>query len=86
MSTGIITHTLVYFKVDPKARHCSILLMYNMKITFFSNTDTIVHIGNEEFHCHHIILQIYSNYFNANAHGVMELCPVKLTCTLLLLI
>ncbi|XP_060810818.1 uncharacterized protein LOC106137997 [Amyelois transitella] len=37
------------------------------------NTDTIVHIGEDEFHCHRIVLQIYSNYFERNTQREIDL-------------
>ncbi|XP_045532146.1 uncharacterized protein LOC123719519 isoform X3 [Pieris brassicae] len=37
------------------------------------NTDCIVHIGNEEFHCHRIVLEIYSSLFSKNPQREIEL-------------
>ncbi|XP_052757570.1 uncharacterized protein LOC113517602 isoform X1 [Galleria mellonella] len=37
------------------------------------NTDTIIHIGDEEIHCHRIVLQIYSTFFDVNPHNEIEL-------------
>ncbi|CAF4938027.1 unnamed protein product [Pieris macdunnoughi] len=37
------------------------------------NTDCIVHIGNEEFHCHRIVLEIYSSLFSKNHQREIEL-------------
>ncbi|XP_038215291.1 uncharacterized protein LOC119834847 [Zerene cesonia] len=39
----------------------------------FINTDCIVHIGREEFHCHYMVLQIYSSFFNTNTQREIEL-------------
>ncbi|XP_049867248.1 uncharacterized protein LOC126367662 [Pectinophora gossypiella] len=46
------------------------------RIHNYINTDTVVHIGDEEFHCHRIILQIYSTFFDVNPHREIEL-PVN---------
>ncbi|XP_026329412.1 uncharacterized protein LOC113237250 isoform X2 [Hyposmocoma kahamanoa] len=44
------------------------------RIRNYINTDTIVHIGGEEFHCHRVVLQIYSTFFdNMNHHREIEL-------------
>ncbi|CAG4988814.1 unnamed protein product [Parnassius apollo] len=43
------------------------------RIINYINTDTIVHIGDEEFHCHQIVLQIYSAFFDMNNHREIEL-------------
>ncbi|XP_069703946.1 uncharacterized protein [Periplaneta americana] len=38
------------------------LLRY--RINNYINPDCVVHVGNEEFNCHHLILQCYSSYFD----------------------
>ncbi|CAK1581741.1 unnamed protein product [Parnassius mnemosyne] len=43
------------------------------RIINYINTDTIVHIGDEEFHCHQIVLQVYSAFFDMNNHREIEL-------------
>ncbi|XP_059057175.1 uncharacterized protein LOC131850828 [Achroia grisella] len=43
------------------------------------NTDMIVHIGDEEIHCHHIVLQIYSGFFDMNRHSEIELPITSVT-------
>ncbi|XP_030027173.1 uncharacterized protein LOC115445154 isoform X2 [Manduca sexta] len=43
------------------------------------NTDTIIHIGNEEFHCHHMVLQVYSTFFDMNTYREIELPPTSVT-------
>ncbi|KAJ2952957.1 hypothetical protein O0L34_g7330 [Tuta absoluta] len=43
------------------------------RIHNYTNTDTIIHIGDEEFHCHRIVLQIYSSFFDKNPHREVEL-------------
>ncbi|KAM3963093.1 uncharacterized protein ACR2FA_002859 [Aphomia sociella] len=43
------------------------------------NTDTIIHIGDEEFHCHRIVLQIYSTFFNMNPRSEIELPITSIT-------
>ncbi|XP_072944216.1 uncharacterized protein [Epargyreus clarus] len=42
----------------------------------YINTDTVIHIGREEFHCHHMVLQIYSSFFELNTRRVIEL-PIE---------
>ncbi|CAH2073575.1 unnamed protein product, partial [Iphiclides podalirius] len=49
------------------------------RILNYINTDTIIHIGKEEFHCHLIILQIYSTFFNMNNMHEMELPITSVT-------
>ncbi|CAH0406392.1 unnamed protein product [Chilo suppressalis] len=44
------------------------------------NTDTVIHIGNEEFHCHSIVLQVYSNFFDMNPHREIELSISDVSC------
>ncbi|XP_053625412.1 uncharacterized protein LOC128683624 isoform X2 [Plodia interpunctella] len=43
------------------------------------NTDTIVHIGEDGFHCHRIVLQIYSTFFQRNSHREIELPTSQVT-------
>ncbi|KAJ8722571.1 hypothetical protein PYW07_003751 [Mythimna separata] len=43
------------------------------RIHNYINTDTIIHIGDEEFHCHYIVLQVYSSFFDINPHREIEL-------------
>ncbi|KAL0894052.1 hypothetical protein ABMA27_014112 [Loxostege sticticalis] len=37
------------------------------------NTDTVIHIGDEEFHCHQLVLQVYSAFFDMNPRQEIEL-------------
>ncbi|XP_068629664.1 uncharacterized protein [Battus philenor] len=46
------------------------------RILNYINTDMIIHIADEEFHCHQIILQIYSSFFDMNNLREIEL-PVS---------
>ncbi|CAK1545255.1 unnamed protein product [Leptosia nina] len=46
------------------------------RVLNFINTDCVVHISNEEFHCHRMVLQIYSSFFSANTQRDIEL-PVS---------
>ncbi|PZC81744.1 hypothetical protein B5X24_HaOG212187 [Helicoverpa armigera] len=50
--------------IDPNASSCA----DNSR-----NTDTVIHIGDEEFHCHYIVLQVYSSFFDMNPHREIEL-------------
>ncbi|KPI91617.1 Alpha-scruin [Papilio xuthus] len=43
------------------------------RILNYIHTDTIIHIGDEEFHCHQIVLQIYSSFFDSNNLREIEL-------------
>ncbi|XP_063892356.1 uncharacterized protein LOC110372548 isoform X1 [Helicoverpa armigera] len=43
------------------------------RIHNYINTDTVIHIGDEEFHCHYIVLQVYSSFFDMNPHREIEL-------------
>ncbi|XP_063821915.1 uncharacterized protein LOC135071949 isoform X1 [Ostrinia nubilalis] len=43
------------------------------------NTDTVIHIGDEEFHCHHIVLQVYSAFFDMNPRREIELPITSVT-------
>ncbi|XP_061712454.1 uncharacterized protein LOC133521482 isoform X1 [Cydia pomonella] len=45
----------------------------------YVNTDAIIHIGDEEFHCHHIVLQVYSAFFNANTQKDITLPAARVT-------
>ncbi|XP_064071769.1 uncharacterized protein LOC113399806 [Vanessa tameamea] len=49
------------------------------RIHNFINTDTVVHIGDEEFHCHRIVLQIYSSYFNMNVQREFDLSSASIS-------
>ncbi|CAH2241243.1 jg3306 [Pararge aegeria aegeria] len=49
------------------------------RIHNFINTDTIVHIGREEFHCHHFVLEIYSTFFEINIQREIELSCTNVT-------
>ncbi|XP_045785830.1 uncharacterized protein LOC123881201 [Maniola jurtina] len=49
------------------------------RIHNFINTDTIVHIGREEFHCHHVVLEIYSSFFEINTQREIELPCTNVT-------
>ncbi|KAG7307534.1 hypothetical protein JYU34_007739 [Plutella xylostella] len=46
------------------------------RIHNYVNTDTVVHIGDEQFHCHHVVLEVYSTFFHMNPHREVEL-PVN---------
>ncbi|XP_075969781.1 uncharacterized protein LOC142972487 isoform X2 [Anticarsia gemmatalis] len=49
------------------------------RIHNYTNTDTIIHIGDEEFHCHYIVLQVYSSFFDMNPHKEIELPTTSVT-------
>ncbi|XP_052737831.1 uncharacterized protein LOC112047458 [Bicyclus anynana] len=49
------------------------------RIHNFINTDTIVRIGREQFHCHHIVLEIYSSFFESNTAREIELSRTDVT-------
>ncbi|GBP42881.1 Kelch-like protein 17 [Eumeta japonica] len=49
------------------------------RIHKFINTDTVVHIGNERFNCHRIVLQIYSSYFDSHPKREIELPSSNIT-------
>ncbi|CAH0721805.1 unnamed protein product, partial [Brenthis ino] len=49
------------------------------RIHNYINTDTIVHIGRKEFHCHRLILQIYSSFFDNNQQPEVELSSTNVT-------
>ncbi|XP_026724594.1 uncharacterized protein LOC113491689 isoform X3 [Trichoplusia ni] len=49
------------------------------RIHNYINTDTIIHIGDEEFHCHYIVLQVYSSFFDMNHHREIELPITNVT-------
>ncbi|KAJ0180647.1 hypothetical protein K1T71_004051 [Dendrolimus kikuchii] len=43
------------------------------RIYNYINTDTVIHIGEDEFHCHHMVLQVYSAFFEMNSSRDIEL-------------
>lgn len=47
----------------------------------FRNTDTVIHIGDEEFHCHQLVLQVYSAFFDMNPRQEIELPIVSSNLT-----
>ncbi|CAB3242471.1 unnamed protein product [Arctia plantaginis] len=49
------------------------------RIHNYINTDTVVRIGDEEFHCHFIVLQVYSSFFDMNPHREIELPITNVT-------
>ncbi|XP_022820126.1 uncharacterized protein LOC111352043 isoform X3 [Spodoptera litura] len=49
------------------------------RINNYINTDTVIHIGDEEFHCHYIVLQVYSSFFDMNPHREIELPIANVT-------
>ncbi|KAI8434790.1 hypothetical protein MSG28_003303 [Choristoneura fumiferana] len=49
------------------------------RIHNYVNTDAIIHIGDEEFHCHHIVLQVYSAFFNSNTQKDITLPTSNVT-------
>ncbi|KAJ4440170.1 hypothetical protein ANN_08308 [Periplaneta americana] len=52
------------------------LLRY--RINNYINPDCVVHVGNEEFNCHHLILQCYSSYFDKAYFKEAELPEVEI--------
>lgn len=57
------------------------------RITNYTNADFIVRIGNDEFHCHLLVLQSYSTFFDEKHCKEIDLTEVSILlfhCLLLL--
>ncbi|XP_050345745.1 uncharacterized protein LOC126770390 [Nymphalis io] len=73
-----ITEPIDWMRIQlPKKQ--DIFKEFYKRIHNFINTDTIVHIGDDEFHCHLIVLQIYSSYFNMNVQREIDLSSAGIT-------
>lgn len=51
--------------------------LYN-RITNYKNADCIVTIGHDEFHCHLLVLQSYSSFFDEKNYKDIDLTEVSI--------
>ncbi|KAJ9584064.1 hypothetical protein L9F63_021601, partial [Diploptera punctata] len=49
------------------------------RITNYINSDCVIHVANEDFNCHHLVLQCYSSYFDKEYFREAELPENRVT-------